>query len=116
MNFRRADRVSDELQRELSDIILRRMKDPRIGYVTITGVEVSKDIRYAKVYVSVLGDAEARATTMDGLARATGFIRTELGRRVRLRYVPEILFRYDESIEQGTRIDQLLREIRGSET
>lgn len=115
MNFRRADRVSDELQRELSDIILRQMRDPRIGYVTVTGVEVSKDIRYAKVYVSVLGDAEARATTMDGLTRATGFIRTELGRRLRLRHVPEILFRYDESIEHGAHIDQLLREIRGRE-
>lgn len=116
MSFRRADRVSDQFRRELSDIILRRMKDPRIGHVTVTGVEVSKDIRYAKVYVSVLGDAAARATTMDGLRRATGFIRTELGRRVRLRHIPEILFRYDESIEQGTRMDQLLREIQGSET
>ena len=74
MSFRRTERVSDELQRELSDIILRRMRDPRIGYVTVTGVEVSKDIRYAKVYVSVLGDARARATTMDGLAKAKGFI------------------------------------------
>ena len=116
MNFRRADRVSDELQKEVSDVILRRVKDPRIGYVTITGVEVSKDIRYAKVYISVLGDAETRATTMDGLNRATGFIRTELGRRLRLRHIPEILFRYDESIEHGTRIDQLLREVQRNET
>src|SRR5262245_27788701 len=87
------------------------MKDPRIGFVSVTDVEISPDLRHAKAFVSILGDAEAKAKTMAGLENAQGFIRTELGRRIRLRRIPEILFRLDESIERGARVQHLLRRV-----
>ena len=122
MEYRRADRVEGLLQEEISNLV-RKMKDPRIGFVTITGVEVTDDLRHAKVYVSVMGDevggadeaADAsktvRAQTLEGLRSAAGFIRRELGRMLTLRRIPEIVFRYDESVERGARIDALLSKL-----
>lgn len=109
--YRRADSVEGLVRREVSDILRTRVKDPRIGFVTVTGVRMSEDLRYAKVYVSVLGDEHQRGESLKGLERATKFIRGELGRRIRMRYVPEIGFRYDNSIEYGTRIDEILRDL-----
>src|SRR5690606_16287406 len=86
-------------------------KDPRIGFVTVTDVEASADLRMMKIFVSVFGESHQQAATMDALTRATGFIRTELGRRIRLRHTPEISFVLDGSIERGARIFQLLKEV-----
>src|SRR5690606_18575508 len=107
----RTERLREEIKKEASDIIQRRMKDPRIGFTTVTDVEISPDLRLVKIYVSVLGDEESRERTVEGLERARGFVRTELGRRIRLRHTPEIQFVYDESIERGTRVMQLLNEL-----
>src|SRR5690606_37367017 len=91
--------------------ILRKMKDPRIGFVSVTDVEMSRDLRHAKIYVSIFGDDEAKAQTLEALHHAQGFVRSELGRRIRLRHTPEISFRLDDSIERGHRINRLLREL-----
>lgn len=107
----RAERLAEEIKREVSDI-LRRSKDPRIGFVSITDAQVSRDLRHAKVFFSVYGDEDEKLRTLQGLSAARGFVRTELGKRIRLRYVPEIEFRFDPSLERGARIARLLREIR----
>jgi ribosome-binding factor A len=108
---RRAERLQEFLRDELSQIILQELKDPRIGFVSITDVEVSEDLRHARVFVSVLGDEEAKEQTMAGLHSAQGFIRGEIARRMRTRYTPEIAFRLDQSIERGTRVVTLIRDV-----
>ena len=106
---RRQQKVAELIKQEVSDLIQHELKDPRIGFVTVTDAEISADLRHAKVFVSILeGDKEE---TMEGLKAAEGFVRTEIGERVRLRYTPEILFKYDDSIEKGVRIFELLEEI-----
>ena len=107
----RANRVGEQMKKELGDIIGRKIKDPRIGFVTVTDVEVTGDLQQAKVYISVLGDEEQRENTLKGLAKAKGFIRTEIGNRIRLRKTPEIIFEWDESIDYGNRIDTLLHQL-----
>ncbi len=104
--YKRADRVGDLMAQEIADILMRKIKDPRIGFVTITGVDVSDDLRNAKVFVSVYG--EGRAETLKGLASAAPFIRSELGRRMRMKHIPELLFRFDESVARGAHIMELL--------
>jgi len=95
------------MKQEIADILMRKIKDPRIGFVTVTDVEVSDDLRNAKVFVSVYGgDKEA---SLKGLRSASAFIRTELGRRMRMKFIPEILFRFDSTLEQGAHIMELLR-------
>ncbi|WAA10757.1 30S ribosome-binding factor RbfA [Fervidibacillus albus] len=110
MNIR-AKQVGEQMKKELSDIISRKIKDPRIGFVTVTDVEVSGDLQQAKVYISVLGGEAERENTLIGLAKAKGFIRSEIGRRIRLRKTPEIFFEFDESIDYGNRIETLLHDI-----
>ncbi|NMO96203.1 30S ribosome-binding factor RbfA [Paenibacillus lemnae] len=107
----RTGRVGEQIKKELSQLIQTEMKDPRIGFITVTGVDVTSDLSQAKVYLSVLGDDEQKAATLKGLEKANGFLRSELGKRVRLRHVPELLFKFDESIEYGSRIEKLLGEI-----
>lgn len=107
----RAERLAEVIRAEASEIIQRGLKDPGIGFASITDVVVSTDLRHAKIFVSVLGDEEAKRRTMAALERATGHVRSELGARLAVRFVPEILFRLDESIERGTRITSLLREV-----
>lgn len=107
----RANRVGEQMKKELSDIIGRKIKDPRIGFVTVTDVQVSGDLQQAKVYISVLGDEEQRENTLKGLAKAKGFIRTEVGQRIRLRKTPEIIFEWDESMEYGNRINSILHQL-----
>ncbi len=109
--FRRADRVAEAIQEEVADLLRLRIKDPRIGFVTITGVEVTADLRHARIFFSVVGDEAARASTQRGLDSAAGFIQGELGRRLRLRFTPTVEFRFDPSIERGARIERLLKEI-----
>ncbi len=104
-------RINGEVQRALS-VTIRDLKDPRIGIMTsITGVEVTPDLKFCKVYVSVLGDRQAKEDTMEGLKSATGFIRRELARTVNLRNTPEIKFIMDESIEYGMRMSKLIDEV-----
>jgi ribosome-binding factor A len=107
----RANRVGEQMKKELSDIIGRKIKDPRIGFVTVTDVQVTGDLQQAKVYISVLGDEEQKENTLKGLAKAKGFIRTEIGHRIRLRKTPEILFEWDESMAYGNRINSLIHQL-----
>jgi ribosome-binding factor A len=107
--YKRAERVSDQMKQEIADILMRKIKDPRIGFVTVTDVEVADDLRNAKVFVSVYG--ADTATTLKGLESASPFIRSELGRRMRMKFVPELLFRYDDSVERGAHIMELLHGI-----
>lgn len=107
----RSNRVAEQMKKELGEIIARRLKDPRIGFVTVTDVEVTGDLQQATVYITVLGDDKKRQETLKGLAKAKGFIRTEIGQRIRLRKTPELMFEFDESSDYGNKIDSLLRQI-----
>lgn len=112
MSNQRAARVGDQMREELAKLIRGEMKDPRIGFVSIVKVEVSGDLRHAKVYVSVLGTPEEQKASMKGLQSATGFLRSHLGQALRLRHVPELIFTLDNSIAHGTRIAELLVQVR----
>ncbi|KPB04405.1 MULTISPECIES: 30S ribosome-binding factor RbfA [Bacillaceae] len=107
----RSNRVGEQMKKELSDIIGRKIKDPRVGFVTVTDVQVTGDLQQAKVFISVLGDDEKRQDTLIGLAKAKGFIRSEIGRRIRLRKTPELFFEFDESIAYGNHIESLIHEL-----
>jgi ribosome-binding factor A len=112
MEKKRSDKVADLIQREISQMLLKSIKDPRIGFVTITKVNVSEDCRFAKVYFSVAGTLTERERSMKGLNSARGFVRKELGRRIRLRYTPEILFQFDPSIEYAIHMEELIQSIK----
>lgn len=107
----RVERVAEQIKKELSQIIQTELKDPGIGFVTVTGVEVTNDLSQARVYLSVLGDDSQKEETLKALTKASGFLRTEIGRRIRLRHTPELLFHFDNSIEYGNRIEELLKEL-----
>ena len=110
--FDRMDRVSEEVHRELSAMIPHELKDPRITDMTsIVGVEVTRDLRYAKVRVSVMGGEQQRKDTLAGLKSAAGFLRRELSRRLQLRTVPELLFEADDSIEYSIHIARMMNEM-----
>lgn len=111
MDELRSERVARALRREISDILRNEIKDPRVGFVSITDVEVSPDLRQAKVYFSVMGAGDEKKRAAEGLNSATGFIRTEVGRRIRLRHAPEIAFELDESIERGVRVIDLMNKL-----
>jgi len=114
MGVTRRQRLQEEFKRETSDI-LQKMKDPRIGFVSVTDAEISQDLRHVKIFVSVFGSEEDKERTLAALEHARGFIRSELGMRIRLRHTPEITFRLDDSIERGQRINQLLRMVASEE-
>ncbi|MFD0587539.1 30S ribosome-binding factor RbfA [Paenibacillus sp. GCM10027627] len=107
----RVGRVSEQIKKELSQIIQQELKDPRIGFITVTGVETTSDLSQARIYLSVLGSDEQKEATLKALASANGFLRSELGKRMKLRHTPELLFKFDSSIEYGSRIESLLGEI-----
>ncbi|MHA7963076.1 30S ribosome-binding factor RbfA [Paenibacillus sp. CAU 1782] len=107
----RVGRVSEQIKKELSQIIQSELKDPRIGFITVTGVETTSDLSQARIYLSVLGNDEQKEATLKALASATGFLRSELGKRMKLRHTPELLFKFDSSIEYGSRIESLLESI-----
>jgi ribosome-binding factor A len=112
MTDSRAQRVADFIREEGSEIIARRLKDPRIApMTTITSVDVSGDLSVVRIYVSVMGDQEAKDATMTALNKGKGFFRSELGRRLNLRHVPEITFELDESIDRGARILGILSKL-----
>lgn len=108
-NPTRLRRVADQIQRELSDLIHSEVKDPRIGMVTLTGVDVSSDLAHAKVYFTSLTDQQ-HEETRQGLQRAAGFLRSKLGPRLRIHNTPELHFHYDASIEEGVRLSKLIDE------
>ncbi len=110
MGHHRPERVGELIKKEISDLLQKDIKDPRIGFVTVTDVEVSGDLRHAKVFVSILDDS--KEDTMKGLHATEGFVRREIGNRIRLRHTPEIIFRYDDSIEKGTRIFGILENLK----
>jgi ribosome-binding factor A len=108
----RSNRVGEQMKKELSDIIGRKIKDPRVGFVTVTAVDVTGDLQQATVYVSVFGDSDQKEQTLRSLAKATGFIRTEIGKRIRMRKTPDIFFKFDESLSYGSKIEGLLSDIK----
>jgi len=107
----RPNRVGEQIKKEMTDILQRDLKDPRIGFVTVTEVEVTGDLQQATVYITVLGNNEQKESTLQGLSKATGFIRSEIGKRIRLRKTPELLFKFDESTEYGNKISTILHEL-----
>mgnify|MGYP005750595131 CR=1 FL=1 len=107
-DFPRTRRVGEQMQRELAALIRDEVKDPRVGMVTVLAVEVTRDLAHAKVFVTVLGDAEARDASLAALNKAAGFLRHELGQRMLTRTVPQLRFVYDESIERGSRLSALI--------
>lgn len=107
-------RVDEAVRAVLSDAITRDLKDPRIGFVTVTGVNTSPDLRHATVYVSVLGDEEERTATLSGLASAHGLLQRRLGRELKLKHTPALEFAWDGTIEQAMRINALLDEAEGA--
>lgn len=108
----REQRVAESIKEYLSDIIKNQVKDPRVGFSSITSVEVTNDLRIAKVNISVMGDPEQKQQTMKAIESAAGFIRSQLASKLSMRYVPELVFRLDSSIDHGLRIAQLLTEIK----
>src|SRR5579863_5971189 len=108
-NPHRQEKLGELIAIELSDLLRMRLKDPRIGFASITHVEVSGDLRHAKVSVSVMGSPEEQAASMKGLKHAAGFLRHELASRLTLRYMPELVFKLDTSIEQGAHVLELIR-------
>src|SRR5215813_1228376 len=113
MEGRRVGRIEEQLRMELSEIIEREIQDPRIGLTTVTAVKVSPDLRHARIFVTVLGDAAQRKKALDGLRSATSFVRRSLSKRLHhMRRIPELSFDYDETVEKGIRIEELLDQIK----
>src|SRR5512137_2328186 len=109
--YKRSEKIAEAIHELVSELLIKGLKDPRIGFVTITGVKITDDLHLATVYFTVIGSDEEKKATGQGLQSARGFIRKELGKSLHMRYVPELIFRYDESVEYGSRIETLLKEI-----
>jgi ribosome-binding factor A len=112
MDYQRSDRIGDLLIELISDLLRREIRDPRIGAVTLTGAKVSKDLRHARIYFNVLGGHEDRNAVSAGLKSATGFIRSKVGKQLKLKFVPTIEFVYDETEDEAQRIADLLRQVK----
>lgn len=110
-NPHRQEKLAELITAELSDLLRMRVKDPRVGFASITHVDVSGDLRHARIHVSVMGTPEEQEETMKGLRNATGFLRHELAQRLTLRYMPELNFKLDTSIEEGSRILGLINQV-----
>jgi len=112
MDTKRSERLGDLLLDFVSRLLSREINDPRVGVVTLTGAEVSRDLKYARIYFSSLGGEEARADVLSGLKSTTGFIRAKIGREMKLRFVPTIEFVYDDTQGKAQRIEQLLQQVK----
>ena len=112
MSSQRARKVGETIHQEISQLLIRGLKDPRIGFVTITAVDVTPDLHLARVYYTVIGDQESREQTAAGLKSSIPYVRQQLGRALRMKYIPDILFEYDQSVEYGNRIESLIRELK----
>ncbi len=110
MSGRRPQRLAEGIREEVAQLIGRELKDPRLGFLTVTRVELSSDLAHARVFVGVLGGETERRRSLEALQHAAGFVRREIGRRLRLRVVPEIVFRYDEGLEATDRVARLLQQ------
>ena len=108
----RPQSVGREIRDIVSELVQHRLKDPRLGFVTITSVDVTRDLKVARIFVSVMGDSTTRDETLAALVSATSFLRREVGQRIRLRHTPEIRFEYDDSLERGARIDKILDDLK----
>ena len=113
--YNRADRVADQIRMEVADILMRKIKDPRVRSVTVTDVELTNDLRIARVFVTAMGTDAEKREIFAGLAKASGFVRSELGRRLTLRYLPEVVFLKDVSGPRGDRVLQLLEELQSKD-
>ncbi len=111
MTYKRSEKVAEAVHEFISGLLVKGLKDPRIGFVTLTGVKLTEDLRLATVYFSVIGSDDEKRESEKGLNSAKGFIRKELGKNLRLRYVPDLIFKYDVSLEYGNRIESLLNEL-----
>ena len=111
MQGKRLDRVGHLIQMELSELVLKRVKDPRLGFVTITHVDVAPDLKSARVYYSVLGDEKARKDSGIALAKAAGFLQRQISLAIEIRYTPKLQFIFDDSLDQGMEIDRVLYKI-----
>lgn len=111
MSSRRVRRLNEQLKREISSLLRREVRDPRIGTPTVTGVEVAPDLTFARVHVQLDGELEDRDGAMEGLEAAAPFLRKALGKSLHLRRIPELRFEEDRTLEQATRIEKLLREV-----
>ncbi len=108
--FSRSQRVVEQIRRELAELIRLELKDPRVGFITLTDVEITPDYAHAKVFFTSMSGAADVPEILQGLQRAAGFLRRELGRRIRIHTVPELHFHYDRSVEEGSRLSQLIDE------
>jgi ribosome-binding factor A len=115
MDAKRRGRVAEETKRLLSTLIAREIRDPRLGFLTITRVIVSSDLQFATVYVSVLGDEESQRQTMQILERVKGYLRREVGHALGTRVTPDLIFKSDHSIEEGTRVLQIMQDLRAGD-
>jgi ribosome-binding factor A len=113
--YKRADRVADQIRMEVADILMRKIKDPRVRSVTVTDVELTSDLRIARVFVTAMGTDAEKREIFTGLAKARGYVRSELGRRLTLRYLPEVVFIKDVSGPRGDRVLQLLDELQSKD-
>ena len=109
-NPHRQEKLGEQFAIELSELMRTRLKDPRVGFASITRVEVSSDLRHAKVFISVMGTRDEQKATMKGLSNAAGYLRHELAMRIPLRYMPELAFKLDTSIEEGSRVLELIKQ------
>ena len=112
---KRSVRVGEQLLKEIADLIEHKVRDPRVRKITLTGVRMSNDLKSAKIFFSLLGDANEIAKATKGLESAKGFIKREIGRRLELRYMPDIEFRYDPSLERGEEMEKLFNSLKTSE-
>lgn len=113
--FKRCEKVAEAIHEEISSLLIKGVKDPRVGFVTVTGVKVTDDLHLATVYFSIIGGEAERKGAEAGLNSARGFLRREIGKVLRMRYVPDLMFRFDESVEYGSRIESLLKQIHETE-
>ncbi|MBI4651475.1 30S ribosome-binding factor RbfA [Candidatus Desantisbacteria bacterium] len=116
MSSRRILRINELVHEEVSDIIQKKLKDPDVGFVTVSDVDVSVDLRHANIYVTVYGNEAAKVKSINGLNRARGFIRKEIGKRIKLRFTPEIYFKFDDTLERSSRIMEILKKIEDEKT
>ncbi|HEV3152230.1 MAG TPA: 30S ribosome-binding factor RbfA [Candidatus Baltobacteraceae bacterium] len=114
MKFQRMQRIDHEMQRVLGTLVSQELKDPRMGFTTVTRVEISQDLHHAKVFVSIIGDRHVAAQTMEALKHASRFLRGELGHEIKLRHTPELIFVEDRSTERAINLSKTLREAGGS--
>jgi ribosome-binding factor A len=112
MSGRRADRIGDQVLREIADLLMRKVKDPRVKGATLTGISMSNDLKHARVYYSVIGSEREILEAQAGLDSAKGYIKKEIGLRLELKYMPDIIFRHDPSLATGEQMEKLFQQIR----